>query len=54
MCIRDRYKQTGNFRTTDRNYSVVRVGRELEKYLKPYDYNMIHDESCLLYTSRCV
>lgn len=39
------YKQTGNFRTTDRNYSVVRVGRELEKYLKPYGYNIIHDES---------
>ena len=39
------YKQTGNFRTTDRNYSVVRVGRELENYLKPYGYNIIHDES---------
>ena len=24
------YKQTGNFRTTDRNYSVVRVGREVK------------------------
>ena len=39
------YKQTGNFRTTDRNYSVVRAGRELENYLVPYGYNVIHDES---------
>ena len=39
------YKQTGNFRTTDRNYSVVRAGKELENYLVPYGYNVIHDES---------
>ena len=27
------YIPTGNFRTTDLNYSVARVGSELEKYL---------------------
>ncbi len=39
------YKHNGNFRTTDKNYSVVRVGRELENYLTPYGYTVIHDES---------
>ena len=39
------YKKTGNFRTTDRNYSVIRVGNELEAQLKSYGYNVIHDES---------
>lgn len=38
------YKQTGNFRTTDKNYSVIRVGNELELQLKSYGYNVIHDE----------
>ena len=28
------YTQTGNYRTTDKNYSVIRVGTELENYLK--------------------
>ena len=37
------YTATGNYRTTDKNYSVVRVGDELEKYLKKYSYNVIHD-----------
>ncbi len=40
-----KYKQTGNFRTTDKNYSVIRVGNELEKQLRTYGYNVIHDES---------
>ncbi len=39
------YKKTGNFRTTDKNYSVIRVGNELETQLKSYGYNVIHDES---------
>ncbi len=39
------YKPTGNFRTTDRNYSVVRVGRELDSQLKNYGYHVIHDET---------
>lgn len=38
------YKQTGNFRTTDKNYSVIRVGNELELQLKTYGYKVIHDE----------
>lgn len=37
------YKASGNFRTKDLNYSVTRVGTELEKYLKHYGYNVIHD-----------
>ena len=41
----NQYNSTGNFRTTDLNYSVVRVGDELEKYLVNYGYNVIHDKS---------
>lgn len=39
------YTATGNFRTTDLNFSVTRVGTELEKQLKQYNYNVIHDMS---------
>ena len=39
------YKQTGNYRTTDRNFSVVRVGRELDRQLQNYGYNVIHSET---------
>ena len=39
------YKQTGNYRTTDKNYSVVKVGRELDRQLETYGYNVIHDET---------
>lgn len=39
------YKQTGNYRTTDRNYSVVNVGRELDRQLENYSYNVVHDET---------
>lgn len=37
------YQQTGNYRTTDLNYSVARVGKELEELLKYRGYNVIHD-----------
>lgn len=37
------YTATGNFRTTDINYNVVRVGTELTNYLEYYGYNVIHD-----------
>lgn len=37
------YNQTGNFRTTDLNFSVARVGTELQNQLKSYGYNVIHD-----------
>lgn len=39
------YKQTGNYRTTDRNFSVVRVGRELDRQLQNYGYKVIHSET---------
>ena len=39
------YTHTGNYRTTDKNYSVIRVGTELENYLKQYNINVIHDTS---------
>ena len=36
------YTPTGNFRTTDLNFTVTRVGTELETYLKKYNYNVVH------------
>lgn len=39
------YTQTGNYRTTDLNYTVTRVGTELESYLKQYNLNVVHDMS---------
>ena len=39
------YIPTGNYRTTDLNFSVTRVGTELENYLKQYNINTIHDKS---------
>lgn len=39
------YQQTGNFRTTDLNYSVSRVGDELTNYLLGYGFNAIHDKT---------
>ena len=39
------YTQTGNYRTTDLNFSVVRVGRELKSRLTNYGFNVIHDET---------
>lgn len=39
------YQQTGNFRTTDLNYSVVRVGDELTNNLVEYGFNVIHDKT---------
>ena len=37
------YTQTGTYRTTDLNYSVARVGKELTTQLSSYGYNIIHD-----------
>lgn len=45
------YKESGNFRTTDVNYSVVRVGTELTKYMEHYGYNVIHDKTLYDYPS---
>ncbi len=37
------YEQTGNFRTTDSNYNVVKVGEDLKNYLEQKEFNVIHD-----------
>lgn len=37
------YEMTGNYRTTDLNYSVARVGTELKNYLIAKGFNVIHD-----------
>lgn len=39
------YTPTGTFRTTDLNFTVTRVGTELENQLKLYNYNVVHDIS---------
>ena len=37
------YEATGNYRTTDLNYSVARVGTELTKYLQEKGFNVTHN-----------
>lgn len=37
------YTPTGNFRSTDLNYTVTRVGTEFENQLKKYNINTYHD-----------
>ena len=37
------YTPTGNYRTTDLNFTVTRVGTELENELKKYNYNVVHN-----------
>ena len=39
------YQQTGNFRTTDLNYSIARVGTELENYLTNFNFNVTHNKT---------
>lgn len=39
------YTASGNFRTIDLNFSVSRVGDELEKWLSTYDCTVIHDRT---------
>lgn len=39
------YTQTGTYRTTDLNFSVARVGTELENQLKSYQYHVVHDKT---------
>ena len=39
------YEASGNFRTTNKERSVIRVGTELEKYMKNYGCKVIHDTS---------
>lgn len=38
------YTATANFRTTDLNCTVVRVGRELKKNLEKYGFNVVQSE----------
>ena len=37
------YEMTGNYRTTDSNYNVVRVGEELSNYLRNKGFNVEHN-----------
>ena len=37
------YTPTGSYRTTDLNYTVTRVGTELENQLKQFNFNVIHN-----------
>ncbi len=40
-----KYEPTGNYRTTDLNYSVARVGDELFNYLENYGFTVKHDKT---------
>ena len=40
-----KYESTGNFRTTDLNFTVARVGDELETQLKSLGINVIHNKT---------
>jgi len=42
---RFQYQQTGNFRTTDLNYSIARVGTELSNCLLSYGFKVTHDKT---------
>ena len=39
------YNTTGTYRTTDLNYTVTRVGTELETELKKYNIPVVHNTS---------
>ncbi len=39
------YLMTGNYRTTDNSFNVVRVGEELKKFLNNMGFTVIHDTS---------
>lgn len=39
------YEPTGTYRTTDLNYSVARVGDELDKYLANFGFNVNHNKT---------
>lgn len=40
-----KYSPTGNFRTTNLNFSVARVGDELDKYLTAYGFKVTHNKA---------
>ncbi|MBQ3409316.1 MAG: stage II sporulation protein P [Clostridia bacterium] len=39
------YVESGNYRTTDLNYSVAKVGDVMQTYLTSYGFNVIHDKT---------
>ena len=39
------YNSSGNYRTTDLNYSVAEVGTELKNYLDNFGFNVNHDKT---------
>lgn len=39
------YQASGSYRTTDLNYSVARVGKELDTQLKSYGFNVTHNQT---------
>lgn len=45
------YEMNGNYRTTDLEYTVAKVGDELENYLLEYNWNVIHNKTCHDYPS---
>ena len=45
------YEMTGNYRTTDLDFTVARVGEELANYLENSGFNVIHDTTCYDYPS---
>ena len=45
------YTMTGNYRTTDNNYNMVKVGEELTKYLQQKGFTVIHNTTCHDYPS---
>lgn len=47
----DVYEPSDDYRTTDTNYSVIRVGRELAEALRAYGLNVLHDEGLYDYPS---
>ena len=40
------YTMSGNYRTTDNNYNMARVGSELKKYLEEKGFTVIHNTTC--------
>lgn len=39
------YDSSGNYRTTDLNYTVAKVGDVLDEYLSGFGFNVIHDKT---------
>ena len=45
------FTMTGNYRTTDEDYNMVRVGKELNKYLTEKGFSVTHSKTCHDYPS---